>query len=142
MHRAPLRPILLALAALVACVPAARAASHDDNVEWSGVSHVPWQDRTPLCPRANESFTIRFQTWHDLPDLIYRMLAQVSSMRERTDREIGQMKELPVEDRLAHHLMVAAVRTNALSASRIFSGALVPTAPMIWRWTAADMRMV
>ena len=65
MHRAPLRPILLALAALVACVPAARAASHDDNVEWSGVSHVPWQDRTPLCPRANESFTIRFQTWHD-----------------------------------------------------------------------------
>ena len=57
--------------------------------------------------------------FRDLPALIYKMLAQVSSMRERTDREIGQMKAFAVEDRLAHHLMVAATRVSILPASRI-----------------------
>src|SRR5207244_9127100 len=36
----------------------------DNNVEWSGVSHIPWQDRTPLCPVDAAGFVVRFQTWH------------------------------------------------------------------------------
>ena len=57
--------------------------------------------------------------FRDLPDLIYRMLSQVSSMRERTDGEIAAMKvrELPLAH--AHHLMVEAVKANVLPASRL-----------------------
>ena len=38
-------------------------ASADNNIEWSGVSHVTWQDCRPLCPVNGESFQVRFQTW-------------------------------------------------------------------------------
>jgi hypothetical protein len=57
--------------------------------------------------------------FRDLPDLIYRMLSQVSSMRERSDGEIAAMKvrELPAAH--AHHLMVEAIRANVLPASRL-----------------------
>jgi hypothetical protein len=57
--------------------------------------------------------------FRDLPDLIYRMLSQVSSMRERTDGEIAAMKvrELPPAD--AHHLTIEAVKANVLPASRL-----------------------
>ncbi len=40
-------------------------ASADGNVEWAGVSHVPWQDRRPLCPVDGQTFDVRFQTWHN-----------------------------------------------------------------------------
>ncbi len=40
-------------------------AGHDNNVEWNGVSHVPWLDRSPLCPLNGETFTVSFQTYHD-----------------------------------------------------------------------------
>jgi len=40
------------------------SATHDDNVEWAGVSHIPWLMRSPLCPVDGEAFTIQFQTWH------------------------------------------------------------------------------
>ena len=57
--------------------------------------------------------------FRDLPDLIYRMLSQVSSMRERIDGEVVAMKrhELPLTQ--AHHLMVEAIRANVLPASRL-----------------------
>jgi uncharacterized protein DUF932 len=57
--------------------------------------------------------------FRDLPDLIYRMLSQVSSMRERTDDEIAAMKvrELPAAH--AHHLMVEAVKAGVMPASRL-----------------------
>src|SRR5437870_12734486 len=57
--------------------------------------------------------------FRDLPDLIYRMLSRVSSMRERIDGEIAAMKArelLPVQ---AHHLMVEAMRSDVLPASRL-----------------------
>ncbi len=42
----------------------APSASHNDNVEWDGVTHVAWLDRAPLCPIDGESFTVSFQTYH------------------------------------------------------------------------------
>lgn len=44
-------------------------ASHDNNVEWNGVSHVTWLDRRPLCPVNGEAFTVYFQAYiNDLTD--------------------------------------------------------------------------
>ena len=57
--------------------------------------------------------------FRDLPDLIYRMLSQVSSMRERTDAEIAAMKGRDLTDAAAHHLMVVAVKANVVPASRL-----------------------
>lgn len=57
--------------------------------------------------------------FRDLPDLIYRMLSQVSSMRERTDGEIATMKVRELRPAAAHHLMVEAIRSNVLPASRL-----------------------
>ena len=57
--------------------------------------------------------------FRDLPDLIYRMLSQVSSMRERTDGEIAAMKVRELPPAHAHHLMVEAIRANVLPASRL-----------------------
>src|SRR5213593_872045 len=57
--------------------------------------------------------------FRDLPDLIYRMLSQVSSMRERIDGEIAAMKIRELPPAHAHHLMIEAVRANALPASRL-----------------------
>ncbi|MFH1501970.1 MAG: alpha amylase C-terminal domain-containing protein [Candidatus Eisenbacteria bacterium] len=52
--------VLIAAAAL-----SAAAAGADNNVEWSGVSHVAWQDRRPLCPLSGETFEVRIQTYGD-----------------------------------------------------------------------------
>ncbi len=57
--------------------------------------------------------------FRDLPDLIYRMLSQVAAMRERTDREIAAMKGREIPAPQAHHLMVEAIRSNVLPASRL-----------------------
>ena len=57
--------------------------------------------------------------FRDLPDLIYRMLFQVSSMRERIDGEIAAMKSQDLPPAHAHHLMVEAVKANVLPASRL-----------------------
>lgn len=57
--------------------------------------------------------------FRDLPDLIYRMLGQVSSMRERMDAEIAAMKALDLPQAHAHHLMVEAIRARVLQASRL-----------------------
>jgi 1,4-alpha-glucan branching enzyme len=56
----------LALALAFAALPApALAAGADHNVEWTGLSHVGWQDRRPLCPVDGESFEVRFQSWRN-----------------------------------------------------------------------------
>ena len=57
--------------------------------------------------------------FRDLPDLIYRMLSQVAAMRERTDGEIAAMKVRELPPAHAHHLMVEAIRGNALPASSL-----------------------
>ena len=57
--------------------------------------------------------------FRDLPDLIYRMLSQVSSMRERIDGEIAAMKIRELPPAHAHHLMVEAVKANVVPASRL-----------------------
>ena len=57
--------------------------------------------------------------FRDLPDLIYRMLSQVSSMRERTDGEIAAMKVRELPPAQAHHLMVEAVKAGVMPASRL-----------------------
>lgn len=57
--------------------------------------------------------------FRDLPDLIYRMLSQVSAMRGRTDGEIAAMKVRELPPAHAHHLMIEAIRANVLPASRL-----------------------
>jgi len=55
--------------------------------------------------------------FRDLPDLIYRMLSQVSTMREQIDGEIAAMKGRDLVPPEAHHLMVSAIRRRVLPAS-------------------------
>lgn len=57
--------------------------------------------------------------FRDLPDLIYRMLSQVSSMRERMDGEIAGMKAKALSEMEAHHLMVEAIRKHVVPASQL-----------------------
>jgi len=57
--------------------------------------------------------------FRDLPDLIYRMLSQVTVMKARTDEEIAGMKALPMPPERAHHVMVSAIRSGITSASRL-----------------------
>ena len=57
--------------------------------------------------------------FRDLPDMIYKMLSQVSTMRERMDAEIVAMKLRELVPPQAHHLMVEAIRANVLPASRL-----------------------
>ena len=69
MNRRPSRALAALSAGLLTLLagiarPAA-AAAPDGTIEWSGVSHYSWQDRRPLCPRAGETFQVRFQTWQN-----------------------------------------------------------------------------
>ncbi len=57
--------------------------------------------------------------FRDLPDLIYRMLSQVTVLKARTDEEIARMKLLPLTPERAHHVMVAAIRVGITPASRL-----------------------
>jgi hypothetical protein len=57
--------------------------------------------------------------FRDLPDQIYRMLSQVQVLQERTVAEIALMKARELENRDADHLMVEAIRANALPASML-----------------------
>src|SRR2546428_11554396 len=65
--------------------------------------------------RVSRKHTVN--VFRDLPDLIYRMLSQVRVLQERTVAEISAMKALELEPREADHLMVEAIRGNALPAS-------------------------
>ncbi len=81
--------------------------------------------RTFVCDNLAFSGEVTMHRKHtvnvfrDLPDLIYRMLFQVSSMRERTDGEIAAMKVQELQPATAHHLMVEAIQANVLPASRL-----------------------
>ncbi len=57
--------------------------------------------------------------FRDLPDLIYRMLSQVSTIQSRIHKEIAAMKAMEVSAQFADHLMVEAVRGNIVPASRL-----------------------
>ncbi len=39
------------------------AADLDNNVEWSGITHVTHLDRRPLCPLNGESFAVQVRVW-------------------------------------------------------------------------------
>ncbi len=71
----PLRflPIIIVLFLIPVLSPAG-AADQDNNVEWSGISHVWWQDRRPLCPVDNQAFDVRLQSYiNDLTGVRVRL---------------------------------------------------------------------
>jgi len=55
--------------------------------------------------------------FRDLPDLIYRMLSQVSSMQERLAEEVAAMKARELTAPEADHLIVEAIRKHVVPAS-------------------------
>jgi hypothetical protein len=55
--------------------------------------------------------------FRDLPDMIYRMLSRVRALQERTVVEVAAMKGRQLDNREADHLMVEAIRGNALPVS-------------------------
>jgi hypothetical protein len=57
--------------------------------------------------------------FRDLPDLVYRLLAQVGPFRERQDREIALWKRHDLLPWMAHHLMIEAVQADAIPVSRL-----------------------
>jgi len=57
--------------------------------------------------------------FRDLPDLIYRMLSDVSSMKDKMAQEIATMKITELSDQRAHDIMVRAIKAGALPASRL-----------------------
>lgn len=57
-------PIALILSTFL-LTGAAFAAGPDDNVEWTGLSHVVWQDLRPVCPIGGETFQVRFLAYQD-----------------------------------------------------------------------------
>ncbi len=81
--------------------------------------------RTFVCDNLAFSGEVTMHRKHtvhvfrDLPDLIYRMLSQVSSQRARIDGEITAMKVRELPPAHAHHLMVEAVKANVVPASRL-----------------------
>jgi hypothetical protein len=65
--------------------------------------------------KASRKHTVN--VFRDLPDLIYRMLSQVRVLQERTVAEIASMKARSLELEEADHVLVEAVRRQALPAS-------------------------
>lgn len=65
--------------------------------------------------KASRKHTVN--VFRDLPDMIYRKLSQVQVLQERTVAEIAAMKARSLENQEADHLMVEAIRQNALPAS-------------------------
>jgi hypothetical protein len=65
--------------------------------------------------RMNRKHTVN--VFRDLPDLIYRMLSQVSVMKARTDEEIAAMKVQDLSTPEADHLLVEAIRARVVPAS-------------------------
>lgn len=57
--------------------------------------------------------------FRDLPDMVYRLLAQVTPFRERQDLEIAAWKRHKLPASIAHHLMIEAVRAGAIPVSRL-----------------------
>ncbi len=70
-----MRTALSTIVLIVLLAQAAPAAGPDNNVEWSGISHIALLDRTPLCPLAGQSFAVRVQSW----------MSDLTSVRVRVD---------------------------------------------------------
>jgi 1,4-alpha-glucan branching enzyme len=51
--------LLIAQLLVLLCLPGPR----DNDVQWGGVSHIPWQDCRPICPVDGQSFEVRFQVY-------------------------------------------------------------------------------
>jgi hypothetical protein len=79
--------------------------------------------RVFCCDNLAFSGEVKMQRKHtanvfrDLPDLIYRMLSQVSGMRERIAGEVQVMKSHELGAAEADHLIVEAIRRRVLPAS-------------------------
>lgn len=58
-------------------------AGPDNNVEWSGVSHIAWQDRRPLCPVNGEAFSVYFQAY--IGDLTAARVSVTTSSQQWID---------------------------------------------------------
>ncbi|MEZ6317750.1 MAG: alpha amylase C-terminal domain-containing protein [Phycisphaerales bacterium] len=54
---------LIVLAGVCAAAGFAVGASHDNDVEWSGIGHVSWQDLRPIVPMRNDAFDVQFQAY-------------------------------------------------------------------------------
>lgn len=54
---------MYAVHVLLGIAAALPLATHDNNVEWDGISHIDSLDRRPICPVDGESFTVYFQTF-------------------------------------------------------------------------------
>lgn len=76
-------------------------------------------DNLAFSGEAKVSRKHTVNVFRDLPDLIYRMLNQVSVMKDAIALEIEMMKARELQEAAAHHLMVMAVRRNALPASKL-----------------------
>ena len=57
--------------------------------------------------------------FRDLPDLIYQMLNRVDVMKHRQEDEFDRLQRTQLDDRSAAHLMIEAVRGNAMPASKL-----------------------
>lgn len=71
---------------------------------------------------SGEASTARKHTsnvFRDLPDLIYRMLSQVSSMQSRIHAEVAAMRSWKLTTEAADHLMVESLRRSVLPASNL-----------------------
>jgi 1,4-alpha-glucan branching enzyme len=55
--------LALQFLALAVLVSSAAAGAHDNNIEWDGISHVPWLDRSPRCPVDGTAFEVAFQAF-------------------------------------------------------------------------------
>ncbi len=62
--------------------------------------------------------------FRDLPDLIYRMLASVSAMRQRHDDEIVSMQRTALDQKTVDHLLASCVRRNVFPVSEL---------PYVWK---------
>lgn len=56
-----LMPAAFAFLALLMPPRPGIAAGPDNNVEWTGLSHMGFEDRRPLCPVGGETFQVRLQ---------------------------------------------------------------------------------
>ena len=74
-------------------------------------------DNLAFSGEAKASRKHTANVFRDLPDLIYRMLSQVASMRERIDQEITDYKRCGLHRERAHHLIVEAIRCHVVPAS-------------------------
>lgn len=76
-------------------------------------------DNLAFSGETNVSRKHTVNVFRDLPDLIYRMLSDVSAMKAKLSDEIDVMKGTRLTKGQAHDIMVRAVRGNALPASRL-----------------------